>query len=533
MSRIKRFVINGIMVSTTALIVNTISMSFNIYVSNRVGTEAIGVFSLVMSVYALAITISSSGVNLATMKIVSERLARDANCNLKRISKQCLKFSLFLGVLASVIFILLAKTISIKWLHNKVSPVTIYFIAVALPFISMSSSMNGYFCAVRKMYKSAFSQGLETIIKIVAILLLLNIFIDKGVEYICLALIIGDFISEVLSFIYLFFIYNLDLNKLPLYRNNSNCRKRFISICAPVAVTSYIKSGLSTLKQMLIPVKLEQSGASCSNALSQYGLVSGMAMPIFMFPSVFINAFSNLLVPEITSFYERKEFFKINKTISIIFTMAFAFAFCVFGVFCNFSSEIGLFIYNNNDVVFFLKLLCPLVLFIYLDNIIDCILKGLNKQVGIMLCNILDLFVSISFICILLPRKGIIGYVIVLFISEILNFSISLFQLKRTTNFSFDYMNWILKPAFSVLISTFIIRTLALVWNGTLSGLVFVIATFVAVYCLIYGIVSVVVKRAQWCSEPRVFPQTVPLQKLFVTKFTISLLGLLFVYLYQ
>ncbi len=495
MSRIKRFVINGIMVSITALIINTISMSFNIYVSNRVGTEAIGVFSLVMSVYALAITISSSGVNLATMKIISEKLAKDANCDLKRISKQCLKFSLFLGVSASVIFIALARIIATKWLHNKVSPTTIYFIAIALPFISMSSSINGYFCAVRKMYKSAFSQGLETIIKIVAILFLLNIFIGKGIEYICLALIIGDFISEVLSFMYLYFIYNLDLNKLPLYRNATSCRNRFISICTPVAITSYIKSGLSTLKQMLIPVKLEQSGTSCSDALSQYGLVSGMAMPIFMFPSVFINAFSNLLVPEITCFYERKEFSKINKTISIIFTFAFAFAFCVFGVFCNFSSEIGLFIYNRHDIVFFLKLLCPIVLFIYLDNIIDCILKGLNKQVGIMLCNILDLFVSISFICILLPKKGILGYVIVLFISEILNFSISLFQLKKATNFNFNHVNWILKPSFSVIVTTFIIRKLALVWNNTLQGLVFIIATFVAIYCLIYGLVSVIMKK--------------------------------------
>lgn len=490
------------MVSTTALIINTISMSFNIYVSNRVGTEAIGVFSLVMSVYTLAITISSSGVNLATMKIVSEKLAKDANCDLKHISRQCLKFSLFLGISASLIFISLAKIISIKWLHSKVSPITIYFIAIALPFISMSSSINGYFCAVRKMYKSAFSQALETIIKIVAILLLLNVFIGKGVEYICLALIIGDFISEVLSFMYLFFIYKLDLNKLPLYRKALSCRNRFISICAPVAITSYIKSGLSTLKQMLIPVKLEQSGASCSDALSQYGLVSGMAMPIFMFPSVFINAFSNLLVPEITSFYERKEFSKINKTISIIFKIAFAFAFCVFGVFCNFSSEIGLFIYNSSDIVFFLKILCPIVLFIYLDGIIDCILKGLNKQVGIMLCNILDLFVSISFICILLPKKGILGYVIVLFISEILNFSISLFQLKRATNFNFDYINWILKPCISVLIATFTIRKLALVWNNTLQGLVFIIATFVAVYCLTYGVISIIAETGHRGRRP-------------------------------
>ena len=69
-------------------------MSFNVYISNRVGTEAIGAFSLVMSVYMLAITFASSGVNLATMKIISEKLATNPDCNLKRISKQCLKIAL-------------------------------------------------------------------------------------------------------------------------------------------------------------------------------------------------------------------------------------------------------------------------------------------------------------------------------------------------------------------------------------------------------------------------------------------------------
>lgn len=486
LSRIKKFILNGILVSITALLINTITFSFNIYISNKIGTEAVGVFSLVMSVYVLAITIASSGVNLATMKIISEKLANESNCNLKKISTQCLKISFFLGLAGCILFIFLSKPISVYWLHNKVSPITIRFIAIALPFISMSSSINGYFCAVRKMYKSAFSQVLETIIKILAIIFLLKIFINKGVEYVCLSLIVGDFISEAISFFYLYFIYTLDINKLSTYRFNTSCIKRFFSICTPVAITSYIKSGLSTLKQMLIPIKLEQGGNSCSDALSQYGIINGMTMPIFMFPSVFIGSFSNLLVPEITYFYEKREFNKINKIISIIFKIAMCFAFCVFGIFINFSYEISSFVYNNLNISFFLKLLCPIVLFIYLDNIIDCILKGLNKQVGIMLCNILDLFASISFICILLPTKGIIGYVYVIFISEILNFSISLFQLYKTTHFEFDYTNWLLKPAISTALTSVIIKKLAITWDNTFSRLVTLIGLFIALYCLIY-----------------------------------------------
>lgn len=435
LTRVKLFLINGFITSFIALLINTISMFFNIYISNRIGTEAIGAFSLLMSVYALAITISSSGVNISTIKIISEKQANNLSTELKSTSKQCLKIAGILGVCACFLFISLSKVISTYWLHNKVSHYTIYFISIALPFISMSSCMNGYFCAVRKMYKSASAQVIETITKIFSIIFLLNIWGNKGLEFVCLSLIVGDFISEVVSFVYLYIIYLFDINKLSSPRFDKSCTKRFFSICAPVAITSYIKSGLSTLKHMLIPIKLEESGLSCLEALSKYGMISGMAMPIFMFPSVFINTFSNLLVPEITLFYEKKNFYKIKKCISIVFKIALSFAFCVFVIFALFSHEIGIAIYNNSEVGFYLKLLCPIVLFIYLDGIVDSILKGLNRQVGIMLCNILDSIVSISLICILLPQKGILGYIIVIFVSEILNLSISLLQLKKATCF--------------------------------------------------------------------------------------------------
>ena len=285
------------------------------------------------------------------------------------------------------------------------------------------------------------------------------------------------------------------MNKLALSRYNNNCTKRFFKICTPVAITSYIKSGLSTLKHMLIPVKLEESGLSCSNSLSKYGMISGMAMPIYMFPSVFINSFSSLLIPEITLFYEKKNYYKINKSISIVFKIALCFAFCVFGIFILFSKEIGIAIYNNYEVVFYLKVLSPILLFIYLDGIVDSILKGLNKQVGIMLCNILDSIVSISFICILLPNKGILGYIIVIYISEILNLSISMLQLKKATIFKFDYMNWILIPSIACVCSIFIIKKIDLGLSNAYSSLAYIICLFVLIYVLLYFLIQFILRQ--------------------------------------
>lgn len=222
--------------------------------------------------------------------------------------------------------------------------------------------------------------------------------------------------------------------------------KSIREITLPVSITSYIRSGLSSIKQLLIPIMLEKFGMSCEEAVSLYGLISGMSMPVLMFPEVIINSFSGLLVPEFTYYYTKKNYNKISIAISKIFKISLVFSIVIIGIFLFYADNVSMMVYNNLDISIYLKILCPLLLFMYLDSIVDNILKGLNMQVGVMKCNILDLFVSIICIYILLPIFGINGYIAVIFISELLNSGISILQLKQITHFKIDFKNWILKP---------------------------------------------------------------------------------------
>ena len=64
MKRTKKFLINGSILTITNIIMRSIGMVFGIYVSNKIGSEAVGTFDLVMSVYMLAITIATSGLKI-------------------------------------------------------------------------------------------------------------------------------------------------------------------------------------------------------------------------------------------------------------------------------------------------------------------------------------------------------------------------------------------------------------------------------------------------------------------------------------
>lgn len=409
MKKIKFFLINGIILTCTTLILRTIGMFFNIYISNKIGSESVGVFELVMSVYFFFVTFSLSGINLACIRIVSEELAYGNDTNIKSATRKCLFFSLAFGLFSGLTLFIFAPYISSTFLHNKVSCFPFYVISLSLPFVSMSSCINGYFSAIRQVKKTAFVQILEQIIKISIICFLLSLLAPESVDFAIISLVVGEAISEACSFFILYFLYKLNQKNLKQTRSSVKCNfsKRILQISVPVAITSYIRSGLSTIKQLLIPLRLEKSGLSCKEALSQYGLINGMVFPLLLFPNIVITTFANLLVPEFSYYNTRNENGKMNKMLNLIFKYSFMFSFCIIGIFLCFSDSFSVLFYNNIEISKYIKILCPLLVFMYLDSIIDSILKGLDKQVKVMGINILDLLTSITFIYFLLPIKGI------------------------------------------------------------------------------------------------------------------------------
>ncbi|MCI8482337.1 MAG: hypothetical protein HFJ27_04620 [Clostridia bacterium] len=264
-----------------------------------------------------------------------------------------------------------------------------------------------------------------------------------------MSLVLGETISEIGSFLFSFWLYQVESKKHTLPpAKTQNYFHMITSISLPVALTSYIRSGLSSLKQLLIPTSLEKSGLSCNEAVSSYGLISGMTLPVLLFPEVIINSFSSLLVPEFAYYDTKKDYTKITFLMEKIFRITFLFSIGMLGGFFFYAKDISFAIYQNFDIANYLKILSPLIFFMYLDSIVDNILKGLNQQLGVMKCNILDLFVSIFLIYILLPVLGLHGYIIVIYVSELLNSGISLYQLKKITHFHIDFINWMIKPIF-------------------------------------------------------------------------------------
>ena len=440
----------------------SIGMFFNLYIANKIGSEAIGVFNLVMSVYMFAVTIATSGLSLACTCIVSEQFTKDNFLEGFKAVKTCMVFSLILGLMSSFLVLIFSNTISTIFLKSIVSPTSLYLIAIGLPFIGISSVINGYFSAVRKSYKTAFSQVFELIVKIITTIIFLQINTSHSLESICICLILADVISEICSCSLLIILFKKDKQKIMKKEgllhtrrnfafivqstnfhsitikeliNTITFKKNILKITLPISITNCIRSGLSTLKQFIIPNRLLLFGLPYSTALSEYGKINGMTMSVLLFPNVFITSFRSLLVPEFTSLSSKQYKKRILDVCQKIFVVTSIFSISTALIFFLFSNQISLIVFHNLECAEYIKILAPLILFMYPDNIIDSILMGLNKQINVMICNIIDLLLTISLLYFLLPVLGLSGYILSIIISEIFNFCISYYILYKATGF--------------------------------------------------------------------------------------------------
>lgn len=500
MMRTKRFFINGLVLSCTTVFLRGVGVSFNVYITNTIGAEGIGLFGLIMSVYMLATTIASSGASLAATQLVTEELSFHCDRGIRRSMAVCLRYTLFFGLLSGCLLFFFAEPLGLYWLGDERTVRSLRLLAVSMPCIALSSAMNGYFTAVRRVTKGAMAQIFELGVKILVTVYALKIYVSRGIEYACMAVVGGGSVAEVASFLVMYLLYSYDAKR---YKSQKEGEKQYLSrmlrIALPVAVSSYLRSGLVTLEHLLVPRGLKKFGASASASLAQYGVVHGMVMPVLLFPSAVLAAFAGLLVPELTEFQKQNKAAGINRVVSRTFRLTLTFAIGAAGIFFAFAKELGMAIYKSGDAALFIRFLAPLVMVMYTDSVTDAMLKGLNQQVYSMRYNIIDSAVSVALIYTILPRFGVNGYVAIIFITEILNAFLSINRLITITDFRIPVFKCIFLPIILILLSAYGVRLCLVIRLGYVPDGPGMLTLVIAVVAITYlSAITLIQKRQRF-----------------------------------
>jgi len=459
----KRFLINGVVLAATSMLIRFVSVSFNVYLSNKLGAAGMGLLSLILSIYGFGITFAISGISFTTTRLVAEAMGKNSDAEIRAAMKKCLSYSFGFGFTAWLIMFSFAKPIGLYLLMDSrtVNPVRV--LAFTLPVVSLCSVLNGYFTACRRIYKNAISTIFDQAVYICLTILGLYLLLPKGVEGACIAVLGGSCLAEVLCLGFTFIMYQIDLHKHNKNKGDINPKltKKMFGIALPVAFSAYVRSALSTIEHLLIPRGLKKSGSSKEGALAIYGTIHAMVLPIVLFPSSILSSFTGLLVPELAECRERGDTAGINRIAARVMQIALLFSIGTAGIIICFATELGYVIYDSKEAATYIRILAPLIPIMYFDTSTDFMLKGLNEQVYSMRVNILDSALGVLLVIFLLPSLGIKGYIIEIFVCELINVSLSVYRLINIIDVKVKFYRWILLPLACIIGSTYIVKIFA------------------------------------------------------------------------
>ncbi len=489
----KKGIIQGAVILTAAnLITRILGFIYRIYMSNAIGAEGMGLYQLIMPVYMLIWSISSSGFSTTISKLTAQENANKNYGNMGRILKQSLFTSVFIAAVLSIIMFYLSDYTSLCILRDVRCSLSLKILSICFPFMAAGSCIRGYFFGLQETSVPAVSQVLEQITRMALIYFLAGFFIPKGITYACAVAVLGMCIGEIFSFIYVFLSYRFfkkknSLNKKPLL-TSSQAYIMILSMAVPLTLNRVTGSFLSTVENILIPQKLKEFGLNTEAAISLYGELSGMAAPLLMFPSSLLTAVSTTLVPAVSEAKAVKNIKRIKTTVSKSMLLTAIMGIGSTGIFITYSYELGITIYSNSNIGFLLRLLSIICPFLYLQVTLSGILNGLGQQLFIFRTNLLASFINIGFIFFMVPKYGITAYIIGWFTTSLIISLISLIKIKSETNIRLNIIHLILKPGLSAaaacLISKFISKKLLFI-SSSLACLCISLLSFGIIYCIL------------------------------------------------
>ena len=447
------FVKNAVILTSTSLLLRTVGMVFRVYLSNRVGAEGMGLYQLIFSVYILATTFASAGISVAVTRLITDNAQsqRGVRC----IVQFAFAASILLGLLSGAALYGCADFIALAWLKDVRAAVSMRILAPALPFIAVSSCLRGYFAARRKVVVSSGAQIFEQLVRMGLIFVLLDIF-RGGLEQACMAVVIGNTVSEILSCIYMYIGYVRDRRRItgtacPIGR--VRIFRSMFGIAVPLAAGSYLNTALHTAENLLVPQAVTRYTLSKETALAQFGMLKAMAMPILFFPASFLNSIATLLLPEVSELGARGQKENLRRTVGAAMQISIVSSLLIAALMLIFAQPMAMLIYNSREVGEYIFLLAPVLPFMYIESIVLGIMHGLNLQTKSLKYSVIDSAVRISLILLAVPRFGMRGFIWIMMLSNVLTPMLNLRQLILVTRVRVKWAKWVVKPLISVVLS--------------------------------------------------------------------------------
>ena len=351
-----------------------LGMAIKIVLTRLIGTEGIGLYSMIMPTFLLLNSIAQLGLPTSlNVLIASDKY------NTKNLVFTAILISLSIDIMIMLFLIISSTFLSNNLLNDARLSLGLLSIGFVLPFITISNCLRSYFFAKQRMYPHVITNIIEDLVKLVFIIIGIPFFLSKGIEYAIAFVILSNIFCELSSIIiFIFLIPNFKCKGKELKPNIKNIKELF-KIALPTTGSRLIGSIGYFLEPIIITFVLLKIGYTNKFIVTEYGIINGYVMQLVLLPSFFTGAISQALIPIVSKNYVKGNYKYISKKIkqAIFFSLLIGIPATI--LFELFPDVLLKLLFNTNKGIDYIKIIAPICLLHYIQSPISSSLQAMGN----------------------------------------------------------------------------------------------------------------------------------------------------------
>ncbi len=454
----EKFAYETAMLSAISVALQGLGLLFNLFLTRRLGAASVGVFTLMGSFFGMAVVFGSGSGFLAASRFLSEEIG--CHGNPKQVFRYVIRFCMTLSTSVCLLLCIFADPITGLLSKTGANTLSIRLLALCLPLCAFAACLKGRCYAYSRVFHPAFAEGIEFLVRAGTMAFCAQFLIPCEKISLLTAFAVSMLAGQSVSVGYLaaLRIKNADASEKCFLSFGQFLRK-----ILPVMGNACLVSALSSANDALVPLTLLQFGASPQEALAQFGEFEAIIIPTLFFPSVVQCCLSGLLVPALSKARAANDTQKIRELTERVFEQTCAFSLFVVLMLRLFGAEIGRMLGGDAFTGQILRLMAPIVPFIYLEIIMEGILRGMGKQNFSSFNYLAEYVVRISVLLICVPLFGFYGIVASYLACNLSGNAVRFCFVRRVTGLRPNWKQIFFYPAFSLFLS-FLLTKLCLYW---------------------------------------------------------------------
>lgn len=347
---------------------------YRIVLSRLIGAEGLGLYQVALSLFGLFLTVGTGGVPITVSRMITKSKAQGNALEEKKSVTAGFYACLLLSLPVCLFLWIFGEKLPFLFADGRAFAV-LKILLIGLCFSCLYAVVRGYFWGNKEFLTPSLIEIVEeTVMVIVGVLLLKNIPSPLvGAKRAAWAATV----SYLFSFAVATLCFFLQGGKLARPKNSL---KPLFNAAMPITSVRASGSLVTSAVAVILPVMLMRAGASESDALRLFGIVTGMVFPVLFMPSTLIGSLALVLVPELSEDCYRKNHLRLKKNIlrGLRFSLFVAFALIPF--FLVLGDSLGRLAFANATAGEMLRHSCFLLIPMSLTMISTSILNAMGFE---------------------------------------------------------------------------------------------------------------------------------------------------------